>query len=92
MKLVIDISSVEYELYKANYLPGNPKQFIKEMLEAIAQGTPLESMVNETRSDIDDQYHKAMKDYNINFADGLELAEMIMCKNFSAEEKSNKYS
>ena len=76
MKLIIDIPEEEYERIKD--IPNDYKLLIHK---AVANGTPLD----DVKAEIDEQYDR-VKPYNIDVAEGLEMALEIINKHISGKE------
>lgn len=70
MKLIIDIPELDYECAKQRWMRGNDAH---KMDYYISKGTPLD----DVKAEIDEQYDR-VHPYNIDVAQGLEMALEIL--------------
>ena len=83
MKLIIDIPKDYYEIIK--YDVNNHLTHYRPF-EIIANGTPFDSVIEDIKAEIDEQYDR-VRPYNIDVAQGLEMALDILDRIGKAESE-----
>ena len=84
MKLIIDIS--EYNKEWIGNLHFIPEELKFEIGNAIMDGTPFDSVIEDIKAEIDEQYDR-VRPYNIDVAQGLEMALDILDRIGKAESE-----
>ena len=98
MKLIIDISEEDYKKC-TDHLRGFNEKALKEpfmnatlrdRLEiALLHGTPFDSVIEDIKAKIDEQYDR-VRPYNIDVAQGLEMALDILDRIGKAESEDKE--
>ena len=98
MKLIIDISEEDYKKC-TDHLRGFNEKALKEpfmnatlrdRLEiALLHGTPFDSVIEDIKAEIDEQYDR-VRPYNIDVAQGLEMALDILDRIDKAESEDKE--
>ena len=98
MKLIIDISEEDYKKC-TDHLRGFNEKALKEpfmnatlrdRLEiALLHGTPFDSVIEDIKAEIDEQYDR-VRPYNIDVAQGLEMALDILDRIGKAESEETE--
>lgn len=98
MKLIIDISEEDYKKC-TDHLRGFNEKALKEpfmnatlrdRLEiALLHGTPFDSVIEDIKAEIDEQYDR-VRPYNIDVAQGLEMALDILDRIGKAESEDKE--
>ena len=86
MKLIIDIPKGTYEAVKV----GTINQVLEyKVWNAIKNGTPFDSVIEDIKAEIDEQYDR-VRPYNIDVAQGLEMALDILDRIGKAESEDKE--
>ena len=81
MKRIIDIPE---EVYSNIAIDNCSLGEVRNLLGIVAESTPFDSVIEDIKAEIDENYKKAC---DAIYAQGLEMAEIIIDKHISRKEK-----